>query len=344
LYFQGIEFGNGVFVASLGSGFDQSEEAIMHSSNGIVWTRHVPLGETPNGVAQFVNGRFFFGNAVSSDGLIWAHCDVNGRIAFNGNYVSGFSVSTNGTDWTSIPGPHAAFQIYGTAFGAGLFVNVGSRVSDPQTSLIFTSQDGFLWTYQREGAQEILGSRICYGNGRFVAPAFWNLNQPNMVSFNLVSFDGTSWEVVSNVPPVRKYLNGLFFGWPDRTNFTTSTDGIIWTTNSFIPDRGIVDIAYGSGTLVVLSENPTNLTPEIWQSDPVVNSPPATPGLTIGTYPGLTITGTPGRPVRIEYRESIAPTNSWQTLTNTILPTSPWLFIDAQSASRQRRFYRAVAQ
>jgi hypothetical protein len=161
----------------------------------------------------------------------------------------------------------------------------------------------------------------------------------------LVSFDATSWDVISNSPPVEKYLNRLFLGYPNPLYLVTSPDAYAWTTNSFVPNHAIDDIAFGDGTFIALALNLTNgFRGEIWQSDPIAESPPRAPSLDIGTYPGLTIAGSPGKPVRIEYSESMPPNATWQTLTNTILPTSPWLFIDTQSAIRQRRFYRAVAE
>jgi hypothetical protein len=64
------------------------------------------------------------------------------------------------------------------------------------------------------------------------------------------------------------------------------------------------------------------------------------------TYPGLIIIGTAGRHYQIQYVTSLSATNTWNTLTNIFLPTSPYLFIDADPLSPltypPQRFYRAI--
>ena len=61
----------------------------------------------------------------------------------------------------------------------------------------------------------------------------------------------------------------------------------------------------------------------------------------INLYAGLTITGSVGATNRIDFRTDLSGTN-WTALTNVVLPTSPYLFIDTTSAATARRFYRAV--
>jgi hypothetical protein len=64
--------------------------------------------------------------------------------------------------------------------------------------------------------------------------------------------------------------------------------------------------------------------------------------LSIAMYAGLTIYNTPGHDVRIEYLNDIQNTNNWLYLTNFILPTSPYLYIDVDSPNYPRGFYRAI--
>jgi N-acetylneuraminic acid mutarotase len=61
----------------------------------------------------------------------------------------------------------------------------------------------------------------------------------------------------------------------------------------------------------------------------------------IKMYAGLTVIGNVGGTYRIEYKNTLSATN-WTTLTNMVLPASPYLFIDSTSPSAQQRFYRAV--
>ena len=59
------------------------------------------------------------------------------------------------------------------------------------------------------------------------------------------------------------------------------------------------------------------------------------------SYAGLTITGKAGSTNMIQYVELNGNTNNWLTLTNIVLPTSPYLFIDTISLSTARRRFRA---
>jgi hypothetical protein len=65
---------------------------------------------------------------------------------------------------------------------------------------------------------------------------------------------------------------------------------------------------------------------------------PAT--LNIAAYAGITIIGTVGRTYVVQYATDIGSTN-WLSLTNVILPYSPYLFFDTSGPMSSRRFYRA---
>lgn len=56
----------------------------------------------------------------------------------------------------------------------------------------------------------------------------------------------------------------------------------------------------------------------------------------------LSITGDVGRPYRIEYAEHLTPTK-WVGLTNLVLPSSPFLFVDLTSTNATQRFFRVVS-
>jgi len=63
--------------------------------------------------------------------------------------------------------------------------------------------------------------------------------------------------------------------------------------------------------------------------------------ITAQNYVGLTITGKPGSTNMIQYVEITGNTNNWITLTNIVLPTSPYLFVDTISPPSARRRFRA---
>jgi probable HAF family extracellular repeat protein len=64
--------------------------------------------------------------------------------------------------------------------------------------------------------------------------------------------------------------------------------------------------------------------------------------LDLALYPGLAISGKIGRSYRIEYRDGLSPTNSWLPLTNLVLPSNPYLFIDPRPVVFANRVYRSV--
>jgi hypothetical protein len=65
--------------------------------------------------------------------------------------------------------------------------------------------------------------------------------------------------------------------------------------------------------------------------------------LSLNMYAGLTIVGQAGGTYQIDYKNNLSATN-WTSLTNIVLPASPYLFIDTTSPSSASRFYRASKQ
>lgn len=71
-------------------------------------------------------------------------------------------------------------------------------------------------------------------------------------------------------------------------------------------------------------------------------SGPLQPSLTASTFAGVTIHGAIGTSYRIESRSALDAAATWQKLSDLVLPTSPYLFIDQTSPGTTNRFYRAV--
>jgi len=63
--------------------------------------------------------------------------------------------------------------------------------------------------------------------------------------------------------------------------------------------------------------------------------------LDLNMFAGLTIAGEVGGTYQIDYRNDLNNTN-WFNITNLVLPSSPYLFIDTASPQHALRFYRAV--
>lgn len=66
------------------------------------------------------------------------------------------------------------------------------------------------------------------------------------------------------------------------------------------------------------------------------------PTLQVRLLPTLILEGQLGRTYRVEYVDALSDTNLWVTLTNLVLPTSPFIVFDPQAVAGQRRFYRAT--
>ena len=63
--------------------------------------------------------------------------------------------------------------------------------------------------------------------------------------------------------------------------------------------------------------------------------------LDIKSYAGIELLGVVGRTYRIEATPVSGPVN-WQTLTNLVLPASPYIWIDYGSPAAGQRLYRAA--
>jgi hypothetical protein len=71
---------------------------------------------------------------------------------------------------------------------------------------------------------------------------------------------------------------------------------------------------------------------------------PASGSLAIGLYPGLQISATVGATYQLQYTTNVS-SGAWLTLTNIVLPSSPYLFFDPTSAASQvSRYYRLVTE
>jgi hypothetical protein len=63
--------------------------------------------------------------------------------------------------------------------------------------------------------------------------------------------------------------------------------------------------------------------------------------LAINCYAGISVLGVPGRTYRIEATPAAGMPN-WQVLTNLVLPSSPYIWIDYDSPQAGQRLYRAA--
>src|SRR6266550_1898068 len=306
----GLAHGEGTFVAV---GFGST---IYSSTNGIDWVVRRGAG----GAGSFAN----FFSATYGGGTFVAVGD--GELMSGGITRTNIYTSPDGITWTprvSVAPPDEGRWIWDVAFGAGKFVAVGDG------GYSYTATDGTAWSRVQIASHNL--SRISYCNHLFFVPYGSGTN--------LVSPDGDSWVALTNDTQVGfreiAYGNGLYVaqgysGALDSEVILTSTDGTNWVQHELVPRSWTGDIrsmAIGDREVVVLGvEYPRRAVALV--SDRFVGI-----ALSSGIPPQINLTGLEGRSYRIEYLPALpaSATNSWQTLTNLVLPSSPYSVADPEA-------------
>jgi hypothetical protein len=230
-----VAFGNGVFVAPSGGGWDQR---VTTSADGVNWTAHDsalppswpssgPVSAITYGGGQFVAVGGGGAIATSPDGINW-------------------TARTSGvtTDFTGI------------AYGNGLYVAVGTWYVNP-THPVVVSSDGINWT--AVPAANVFNAkwiRIAFGEGRFVArsyqggPAF--MYSADGVNWTASDVGGVTW---GDGHPVI-YADGRFVASGENGGqmIYASDDGITWSVLASSVPHGGWAIAYGNGTFVTVED------------------------------------------------------------------------------------------
>lgn len=134
------------------------------------------------------------------------------------------------------------------------------------------------------------------------------------------SFNGPNYQVSGTV------TNGFVFGRVNTINAIVNNTG---QGANGIPLQGLAPY---DDTDMTLSANVSY----------DINVAPA--AISIGQYPGIQINGTMGAAYQIQYSTNLV-NGPWNTLTNVVLTSSPFLFFDTDSiTSHSSRYYQAVSQ
>jgi len=328
LQLYGIAYGQGTFVAVGYTG------SIYSSTNGIDWVFHqnpVPMWNLFG--VTYGNGTFVA---------------VGGPQTYIGtNTVSNILTSVDGVNWT----PHrigltSSPSFYSVAYGNGYFFAVGDGGS------VRYSTTGNSWS--SSGAPNNLTfSSVAYGNGKFVASFGSNTNliidtqSPFFPASSVFQPSGTTANIVQAA-----YANGVFLGSGYsaslNTNvFLTSRDGTNWSQRNTYFNGTVGGITSDGHRFVAVAGNPsTGIEDYIpistaFVSDPINN---LNVQFTGSGSPQLQLSGLVGPSYEVQYLNafSVTGTDNWQTLTNLILPASPFTWSDTQASNSPSRFYRAV--
>lgn len=192
------------------------------------------------------------------------------------------------------------------------------------------------------------GGWLVVSNARWLAPATnASLDEPRggydyRLTFNLV-------DVSSNaLDPATAIITGnwavddsgviLLNGVPVATNsvgFTALTPFSIST--AFLAGTNTLDFVVTNGNNPI--PNPTGLLISGLSGTATLMRNEAS--LKIDLYAGIQINGTVGATYQLQYA-TLLPSTNWITLTNIVLPISPFLYFDADAISNNgKRFYRA---
>lgn len=270
---QGVAYGNGRFVATVGQGGTGSND-VMYSLDGVTWVL-VSSGYARNwravtyGASLFVAVGTSGGNNVmtSPDGVTWtlrtspATTYNWGSVVYGSNlfvavaYSSGTTdqvmTSPNGITWTlrtGTPGTGGSGW-NGVTYGNGVYVAVG----DSGVNTAMSSTDGITWTARTPAAA---CDAVAYGNGRFAAVTNAGSTQQAMTSDDGITWtlrttigSGLTWKAIT-------YGNGTFVAVNSdgvaSTAIMTSPDGITWTAAAAPNTQTWFGIAYGNGTFVAV--------------------------------------------------------------------------------------------
>ena len=220
IWWTGVTYGNGTFVAVGTNGF-------ATSSDGTNWNFTTPPNNTEwNGVA--------YGNGIFV------------TVAFDGISHS-VATSTDGVAWT-VQTAAAANQWVSITYGSGLFVAVAQSGSGNR---VMTSPDGVTWT-SRTSAANLNWASVTYGNGLFVAVA-----QDGVTNSVMTSPDGITWTLRTAAASAQWYSvaygAGLFAAVAQdgiTNSVMTSSDGVTWTIGPAATADQWQCIAFGNGIFV----------------------------------------------------------------------------------------------
>jgi hypothetical protein len=349
----GIAYGDGQFVA-VGNG-------ILSSADGVTWVQRQSAITNWLQAIAYGNGTFVAVSdpvtiLTSADGVNWdLHSSgisggvggniVNGIAYGNGRFVivGGLTILTSpdGAQWIEANWIHADSQapLEAIAYGGGRFV-----VMDGYDALL-TSTNGLDWIELPPLGPWV--TSVAYGEGRFVAVGLDFPPDPSGAIFESSS-DGLTW-TWTELPFSRRnqsfhlaYGNGQFVALASSWIFS-SRDGVTWAGRYMLTAQGVpwgdlgahpLAIAYGNGHFVVVGDYGT-----ILESGSII-----TLGLSIqpGTgVPNLTLTGPSGSSYTIQRSTDLV---GWQNVTNFTSTQSSTVILDAQGATLQHAFYRALSQ
>ena len=364
-----VAWGNGVYVLA-GQRAVLTQGAYV-SSDGVNWTRTHPVVVDPlSGPYElaldtivFANGGFlglptssggrFAPTVFSTNGMDWVSMGVAQESASAGDgefvYQDGVWLSTAELDSSTQNGVLVSTNNGGTwccrfntgpgggalAAAQGYFLTFLN--SGPGS--IFVSSNGLSWESRFSGGPGVGNLKFraaTFGNGSCVAVGSVDANAALILQSAIIGGAPTIFQepqdrsaVVDNpatfsveavgAPPLtyQWYRNGTLINDATNTSYT-----IAHVTTGDI-----------GGYHVLIANSINSVTSRVAQL--------SVSFLAINQYAGIKILGVLGRMYQIDATPASGPPN-WQTLTNLMLPSNPYIWIDYESPNVSSRLYRAA--
>jgi hypothetical protein len=370
--FSDFAFGLGHFVA-VAKYNDRRGTCILSSPDGVTWTERYVEKSTEVLTPDWKTGLTFGGDRfvlvgpdsqtisgqkrflVSSDALAWTPVGPSYQTSVQyyqqpstvtygnglfmaaghtgpGPFVGYLYRSTNGTAWNVLGSGSNIHQgtFSSIAYGAGRFIALGFF------AIRVSTNNGASWTGNDTLGPTINWYRVlgvCYGGGTFVAVGVnGTIIQSAIVEDTRPFFITTPTNQVvqrGSTAILRSMAGG---SGPLSYQWRKDGDPLLNATNSALAISNAQPSDAGSYTVVVSSPFGS-----------ITNSPAAltVSFLNIASYAGLTIDGIPGRTYRVDYLNAFDSSSQWKVLTNLVLPSSRYIWIDYESPEAAPRFYRA---
>ncbi|MFS0726402.1 S-layer homology domain-containing protein [Paenibacillus sp. 1P07SE] len=262
--FAAVVYGHDMFVG-VGKTADASiEGTIQTSTDGLNWTERAWIGKGVNTALQavaFGDGRFAaVGNRgtimTSLDGLSWEDRSLEAftgnlsSIAYgNGTFVAisgslgGIRIvtSSDGENWTELPGPHPGHSSPRIVFGNGYFIILLGNQA-------LTSTNGQTWTSITLN-RTINANAVIYGGGQFLTVG--NNGQIYMSVNGLEAWvpgmSNTSRTLTSVI-----YSENVYYATSSDGTFHSSTDGYFWTGGTDVTGVNLRGLAHGDGIVAAV--------------------------------------------------------------------------------------------
>ena len=282
------------------------------------WSTNAPMPFAGNGDGVVLNGKLFsIGAGPSPERRVFAY-----DAALN-SWSTNFALMPTGRRQMAV----AADEVSGRIFAASGYNSTYSSALEIFTppALTWSSSASVVASINTNG----LATGLSVGSSTITASA-GNMAANTILSVvaqPTISMQPTNATAAANgsvTLSVGASGGGLTYQWLlNGTNIAGATGATLTLTNLNASQAGVYSVIVSNAAGMVTSSSATLSL------------------LSLQMYAGLTIVGPVGGNYQIDYRNDLNNTN-WFNLTNIVLPSSPYLFIDAASPQSPRRFYRAV--